>query len=125
MGVGFLKLGIVLATCILGVGFVGSGYALIGLLNYTAIEDQGIRQVHFRRPEQRQVWKDLVGTQAAMKTYSQGTGTHVTHTDGVALHFREGGRWKVTLYLWSDEFPESDYKAFSDWLKRRLGPQGP
>lgn len=120
---------LMVATLILGAGVLTTGYGLAGRLSYKEINDEGIREVYFGRREKRQVWKDLAGGALATKTESQrsksGIGYTSLITDGVALEFKEGGRWRVIVYVWTDDFPEPGYKDFLAWVKRRLGTTEP
>ena len=114
--------GLIVCVIILGTGFVVAGKAVRGLLNYTVIDAEGLHEVSFRHPTKLQVWGELVGAQMVTRTTNLTTngiteGPQRTF-DGVVLKFKEGNQWDVKLTLWSDVFPEADFKAFVVWLKQ-------
>ena len=119
--------GLIVCVIILGTGFVTAGKAVRSLLNYTVIDDEGLREVSFRQPTKHQSWKELVGAQMVTRTTTMTTNwlteTPLRTFDGVVLQFKEGGKWDVKITLWSEPFPAADFKAFIAWLKQLGGEQ--
>lgn len=117
-----LRVGIGVASLILGVGFVSAGHALIGLLNYTRIEKEGIRQVAFLKPGKYQRWDELVSAEAwEKKAWEWGKRDRpYLQSTGFTLEFKEGGRWREFLSFSSDQFRREDFRRLQEWLEANL-----
>ncbi|WP_395739060.1 hypothetical protein [Prosthecobacter sp.] len=117
----FLRYGIGIAVLILGTGFVSAGYALIGLLNYTRIEPEGIRQVTFLKPDKYQRWSEFVAAEIVLQeSWDWGKRDSARQTTLITLEFKEGGRWREYIRVSSDPFSAADFQSFQDWLKANM-----
>ncbi len=116
-----LRVGIGVAVLILGTGFVSAGYALVGRLNYTCIEQEGLRQVVFLKPDKYQRWKEFVGAEIVQKeTWDWGKRDIARQSTAITLEFKEGGRWREYITVSSDQFSAMDFHSIQDWLKANL-----
>lgn len=116
-----LRIGVGVACLILGVGFISAGYALVGLLNCTRIEKEGIRQVSFLKPEKFQRWDKLVAADIVEKeAWEWGKRDSAKHTTGLTFEFKEGGRWREYMTISSDQFYGDDFQRLQDWLTAHL-----
>lgn len=117
----FLRVGIGVAVLILGTGFVSAGHALIGLLNYTRIEPEGIRQVAFLKPDKYQRWDEFVAAEIVQReTWKWGRRDNARQSTNFVLEFKEGGRWREYMTVSSDQFSALDFQSFQDWLKASM-----
>ncbi len=113
--------GIGIAALILGTGFVGAGYALVGLLNYTRIEQEGIRQITFLKPDKYQRWNEFVAAEITQKeAWDWGKRDRARQSTTITLEFKEGGRWREYITFSSDQFSAVDFQSIQDWLKASL-----
>ncbi len=116
-----LRVGIGIAALILGTGFVGAGYALVGLLNYTRIEQEGIRQITFLKPDKYQRWNEFVAAEITQKeAWDWGKRDRARQSTTITLEFKEGGRWREYITFSSDQFSAVDFQSIQDWLKASL-----
>lgn len=114
----FMRIGLVVCVAILGSGFIGTGHAMIGLLNYTRLEEEGVRIVKFLEPEKFQRWADLQSVDE-MKWAAWEWGKRDTpykKTTTFKMHFKENGKWSVYLYISSDDFSASDFEIIHSWI---------
>jgi hypothetical protein len=116
-----LRVGIVFASLILVGGFISAGYALIGLLNYTRIEQEGIRQVTFLKPDKYQRWDEFVAADIVQReAWDWGKRDNARLSTDITMEFKEGGRWREYITFSSDRFSPKDFQSIQDWLKASL-----
>lgn len=125
----FMRIGLLICVAILGAGFLGTGHALIGLLNYTRLEEEGLRVVKFMQNDQFQRWEDLQSVDKRdWKAWEWGKSDDPYLTTCLyGMHFKEGGRWSVSMQLSSAEFATDDFQRFVAWLEQHFQfvPQEP
>ncbi|MBL9130780.1 MAG: hypothetical protein JNG86_06250 [Verrucomicrobiaceae bacterium] len=117
-----MRIGLLICVAILGAGFISVGYALIGTLNYTRLDADGVRIVKFMQPEKFQRWADLVAVEEwEKKSWEWGKSDQpYDESNGYRLYFKEGGRWSVELDVWSTGFAAADFQQFTHWLQRHF-----
>jgi hypothetical protein len=118
----FIRIGLLICVAILGTGFIGTGHALIGLLNYTRLEQEGLRVVKFMQEDRFQRWEDLQSVdKAEWKAWKWGKSDDPYQQSTIyKMHFKEGGRWSVTMEVWSTGFAPDDFRQFVSWLEEHF-----
>lgn len=108
------RMGLAICLLVLIPGFFSAGWAIKGLLNYTRLEETGVRIVQFLQPDKFQRWNDLVSV--SRLDWGKDDLPYQRHCS-YTLHFKEDGRWSVDMDLGSAGFSADDFQRLTEWLE--------